>query len=102
MNMPRLAHKRQKLQILLRQVRQEAGLRQADVARKLGRVPSFVSKIEHGRHRIDVAELSQFCDVVGIDLLVFCRRYRAYLKVRSRPEELENHRRIHKPKSQGR
>jgi len=41
----------------LRQARLEAGLRQEEVARKLNRPQSFVSKIESGERRVDVVEL---------------------------------------------
>ena len=42
----------------LRQARVEAGLTQVDVAKKLKRPQSFVSKIESGEQRVDVVELS--------------------------------------------
>jgi transcriptional regulator with XRE-family HTH domain len=44
----------------LRQVRTEARLTQAAVARHLGRPQSFVSKCEAGERRIDPTELAIF------------------------------------------
>lgn len=41
----------------LRQVRKEAGLSQTEAAERLGCRQTFVSKIECGGRRIDVAEL---------------------------------------------
>lgn len=36
---------------------------QAEVAKKLGKPQSFVSKVERGERRLDVAELKQFADM---------------------------------------
>lgn len=44
----------------LRAARREAGLTQAEVARRLGRPQSFVSKCESGERRVDVVELAAF------------------------------------------
>jgi ribosome-binding protein aMBF1 (putative translation factor) len=44
----------------LKQARAAAGFTQVDVARKLGRPQSFVSKCESGERRIDVVELQEF------------------------------------------
>ena len=39
--------------------RHEAGLKQNDVARTIGRTQSYVSKIEAGQRRIDVVQLKE-------------------------------------------
>jgi transcriptional regulator with XRE-family HTH domain len=44
----------------LKQARQEAGLTQVQVAFKLHRPQSFVSKCESGERRVDVIELQEF------------------------------------------
>lgn len=59
---------------MLRQIRLEAGLRQADLARKLGQPQSFVSKYESGERRLDVLELRQICTVLGVSLTEFVRQ----------------------------
>lgn len=59
---------------LLRQVRQEAGLRQEDLAARLAVPQSFVSKIESGERRLDILELRQLCAVVEISPLEFAAR----------------------------
>jgi len=40
--------------------RQESGLKQVDVAKKLQKPQSFVSKVECGERRLDVVELEMF------------------------------------------
>lgn len=59
---------------LLRAVRQEAGMRQSDLAMVLGQPQSFVSKYESGERRLDVLELRQVCAAVGTTLAEFARR----------------------------
>lgn len=44
----------------LRKAREGAGLTQRDVARALGKPPSFVAKCENGERRVDVVELARF------------------------------------------
>ena len=47
--------------------RQRAGLRQTDLARKLGESQSWVARVESGQRRIDVVEFLQIARVVGFD-----------------------------------
>lgn len=55
----------------LKKARHEAGLKQADVAKKLGKPQSFVSKVERGERRLDVTELKQFADIYKKPLSYF-------------------------------
>lgn len=70
----------EQLQALLRQVRTEAGLTQTDVARRLGQPQSFVSKYESGERRLDILELREVCQVIGIPLSEFIRRLEEALR----------------------
>lgn len=62
------------LQGLLRDIRIEAGLRQVDLAARLGLPQSFVSKCESGERRLDLLELEQVCICCGITLIDFVVR----------------------------
>lgn len=67
--------KLRRLQQLLREARDEAGLRQVDLAKKLRNPQSFVSKYESGERCLDLLELEQVCEALGISLSEFIRRY---------------------------
>jgi len=59
---------------LLRETRKEAGLRQDDVAERLGRPQSFVSKYESGERRLDILELYDVCGALGVTLNDFMKK----------------------------
>ena len=63
-----------RLQELLIQKRAAAGLTQEEVARRLRRPQSFVSKYEGGERRLDVIELIEVAEVIGIDPRKLCGR----------------------------
>ena len=68
-----------KLQALLRQVRVRAGLTQEEVARRLDRPQSFVSKYETGERRLDILELRQVLAALGLPLKDFVSTLEAIL-----------------------
>jgi len=47
----------------LKKARLEAGLKQIEVARKLGKPQSYISKIERGERRIDITELKKIAEI---------------------------------------
>jgi transcriptional regulator with XRE-family HTH domain len=61
----------------LRGLRTNVGLTQAEVAARLGRPQSFVSKYESGERRLDLIELSEVCAALGISLENFVSRVRS-------------------------
>lgn len=65
----------ERLCALLRSYRVQAGLRQVDVAERLGTPQSFVSKYESGERRLDLIELRQLCAVLGVPLVEFVRTF---------------------------
>jgi transcriptional regulator with XRE-family HTH domain len=60
-----------KLYTLLKKIRQDKGIRQVDLAEKLGVPQSFVSKYESGDRRLDILELRHVCNAIGISLQEF-------------------------------
>ena len=80
---PRLTanRKQQKaLLSLLRQLRTEAGLRQVDMAKALGKPQAFVSYYESGVRRLDLLELRQICGVLGISLINLVKKFESSLR----------------------
>jgi transcriptional regulator with XRE-family HTH domain len=63
-----------KLQSLLRQLRKEAGFSQQELAAALDKPQSFVSKYESGERKLDILELRQICQKLGIDIVRFIMR----------------------------
>lgn len=64
----------QRLCALLRELRQEAGLTQVDVAERLDEPQSFVSKYESGERRLDVIELGHVAHALGVTALLVLER----------------------------
>jgi len=52
---------------LIVEAREKSGLTQTDVASKLSRPQSFVSKYESGERRLDIVEFLQVCNALGVE-----------------------------------
>lgn len=55
-----------KLRRLLAQARADAGLTQVQVAERVKRPQSFVSKYENGERQLDVVEFIAVCKAIGV------------------------------------
>ena len=66
----------------LKQARKDAELTQVEVARRLKRPQSYVSKCELGERRVDVAEFLAFCDALEFDPCDFITQIQAKRKNR--------------------
>jgi transcriptional regulator with XRE-family HTH domain len=64
-----------RLAALLRQIREDAGLTQLQVAERVRQSQSYVSKYENGEQRLDLLELEAVCKAVGISLSDFVDKY---------------------------
>lgn len=58
--------KAEQLRALLVEAREKRGLTQADVASRLGRPQSFVSKYERGERRLDVIEFLEVAEALEV------------------------------------
>lgn len=59
---------------LLRETRERAGLTQIELAERLGETQSFVSKCERGERRLDVVEVAEICDALGVSFKGFAAK----------------------------
>jgi transcriptional regulator with XRE-family HTH domain len=57
----------------LRKAREEAGLTQIEVAKKLKRPQSHISNVESGQQRVDVVELQNFAKIYNKDINYFIK-----------------------------
>ena len=64
----------------LYRLRMGSGLRQSDLAKKLGVPQSFISKVESGERRMDLIELREICKVLGSNLEEFTKELEKALK----------------------
>ena len=67
-------------QELLREFRIGAGLRQVDLAKALGLPQSMISKFESGERRLDVLEMRDICEALGISFSSFVEELERRLK----------------------
>ena len=71
MPLPVPKKKYDRLRVLLIEARETAGLTQVQLAEKLSRPQSFVSKIERGLRRVDLLEFLEIARAVGLDAAEF-------------------------------
>lgn len=67
--------RRVRLQHVLRQLREEAGLKQVELAERLRADQSFVSRFERGERRLDLVELADICTACGSQLTDLVKRF---------------------------
>lgn len=62
------------LRKLLISTRKEAGLTQVELARRLAKPQSYVSKVEQGERRLDVLEFAQYAAAMATDPIRLLRK----------------------------
>lgn len=68
-----------KLTALLRSLREDAGLTQVELAGRLRRSQSFVSKYENGQRRLDLVDLRRLARALKLSLPEVAARFEASL-----------------------
>lgn len=68
------------LAALLRDARAESGLRQIDIAHQLDQPQSYVSKYESGERSLNLIELHDLCQALGLTLTDLVQRFEEELQ----------------------
>jgi len=71
---------RNRMTDLLREVRLETGLTQVDLATRIEKDQAYVSRYESGQRRLDVLEVREICQALGITLEEFVKKLEKMLK----------------------
>ncbi len=66
---------------LLRKEREATELSQEKLALKLGKPQSYISKIELGERQINLVELDEWCEALGISLIGFIQKWQDATKM---------------------
>jgi transcriptional regulator with XRE-family HTH domain len=74
MALPAPKERYEKLRMMLVEARETAGLTQVELAGRLDRPQSFVSKIERGVRKIDVIEFVEIARAIEFDPAAFLRK----------------------------
>lgn len=72
-----LTKKYEEFSRLLVEERQNAGLSQQEIADRLGRPQTYVSKCERGTRRMDVVEFLEIAEVIGFDPIALIKKLRS-------------------------
>ena len=67
---------------LLKSSREKAGMTQVELGERLRAAQTFISKVERGERRLDLVELRDFCQAIGLSLSEFVTRFERELKKR--------------------
>lgn len=67
---------------LLREARRAAGVSQGEIATRMGYSRTVISKLERGELRLDLLQLRQYCEAIGVPLVGFVQRFEQALAER--------------------
>jgi transcriptional regulator with XRE-family HTH domain len=72
-------HQYEVFRTLLQAEREQRGLTQIQVAEKLKKPQSYVSKYERGERRLDLTEFVEIADIMEMNIPTFLKQYRNVL-----------------------
>jgi transcriptional regulator with XRE-family HTH domain len=83
--MPKTTYRPEHLALrdLLKTYRKAAGLTQVQCSKALGHSQSFMSDVESGTRRLDIVQLRDLCEVLGISLMELVQELEAAIKAES-------------------
>lgn len=64
----------------LKDFRFQSKMTQQELASLLGYAQSYISKYEQGQKRLDIVEIRNICNILGISLVEFVTEYESRLK----------------------
>jgi transcriptional regulator with XRE-family HTH domain len=65
---------------LLRKEREDAGVSQVELAKRLKQTQTYVSKCERGERRLDLVETRWYCQGIGITFADFAAKFDAAIQ----------------------
>ncbi|HEX8161988.1 MAG TPA: helix-turn-helix transcriptional regulator [Pyrinomonadaceae bacterium] len=71
---------RDRLTTIMRELRLEAALTQTELASRLQKDQAYVSRYESGQRRLDILEVREICQALGIKFEEFARMLEKALK----------------------
>jgi len=75
------SHHYQIFRSLLVSAREKSGLTQVQIAERLEKPQSFISKYERGERRLDFTEFIELADVLGVDVADFVSSYKSKIQI---------------------
>lgn len=72
---------------LLKELRRTRNVTQVELARRLGRPQSYVSKFENGERRLDFVETAFVCEALGVNLAKVAERFTRRLNAITRAKQ---------------
>ena len=82
------------LRFVIKSIREDYGISQVELARRLGVTQSYISKLERGTRGIAIYELMEYCQAMNVSLTEFSARYEWHLGLKL-PSEKPHMKRCH-------